>query len=192
LDISDPDLAFRRFFERDPITVARGLIGSRLMVGQAGGTIVETEAYADKDPASHSFKGQTIRNASMFGAPGIAYVYRSYGVHWCLNFVCTAEGCGCAVLIRALEPTIGLALMRSRRGVRDVRQLCSGPGRLTQALGITGAFDGLRLDAAPFALSFPAAASEILSGMRIGISRGNDLPWRFGLRDSAFLSRRFS
>ena len=154
--------------------------------------IVETEAYAEGDPASHSFKGRTARNRSMFGAPGIAYVYLSYGVHWCLNFVCAAEGRGCAVLIRALEPTIGLDLMRSRRGVSDVRQLCRGPGRLTQALGIAGSFDGLRLDQPPFALTLRSDSSgKILSGHRIGISRGNDLPWRFGLMDSPFLSRGF-
>jgi len=179
------------FFARDVVSVARALIGVRLAVDGVGGTIVETEAYHHEDPASHSFNGRTQRNAAMFGAPGRAYVYRSYGIHWCLNFVCEAEGSGSAVLLRAIEPDAGLEQMRDRRGLADTRLLCAGPGRLTQALGITGAMDGLALDAAPFALLPAARPGEIVAGPRIGISRAIDLPWRFGLAGSRFLSRPF-
>ncbi|MDB5684686.1 MAG: DNA-3-methyladenine glycosylase, partial [Sphingomonas bacterium] len=141
------------FFARDVVTVARALIGARLLVDGVGGIIVETEAYHHEDPASHSFNGPTPRNAAMFGPPGRAYVYRSYGIHWCLNFVCEAEGSGSAVLLRAIEPDHGLEVMRARRGLGDDRLLCAGPGRLTQALGVTGAIDGAPLDAPPFALA---------------------------------------
>ena len=179
------------FFARDVVAVARALIGVRLEVDGVGGTIVETEAYHHEDPASHSFNGPTPRNAAMFGPPGRAYVYRSYGIHWCLNFVCEGEGSGSAVLLRAIEPDAGLERMRERRGLGDLRLLCAGPGRLTQALGVTGAMDGLALDAAPFALSAAAGPVEIVAGPRIGISRAVDLPWRFGLAGSRFLSRPF-
>jgi DNA-3-methyladenine glycosylase len=186
------DPVLERFFARETSAVARDLIGASLEIDGCGGLIVETEAYAHDDPASHSYGGRNSRNVSMFGRAGIAYVYRSYGVHWCLNFVCGLEQNGCAVLIRALEPTLGLERMRSRRGIEDVRQLCSGPGKLSEALGITGAHDGLPLDAPPFKLRLPdRMPPAILTGTRIGISRAADVPWRYGLSGSSFLSRRF-
>jgi len=176
-------------FTRPPPRVARELIGWTLLVDGVGGRIVETEAYHHEDPASHSFSGRTPRNAAMFGPVGRAYVYRSYGVHWCLNLVC-GEAPGSAVLIRALEPTAGLELMRARRGLDEVRALCSGPGKLCQALAVTRAHDGLPLDAAPFALA-PGPNSGVVAGPRIGISRGVEIPWRFGEADSRYLSRPF-
>lgn len=174
-------------------TVARALIGVTLLVGGVGGRIVETEAYDQLDAASHTFGGPTPRNAAMFGPPGCAYVYRSYGIHWCLNFVCRASGHGAGVLIRALEPTHGLAQMQARRGMQDARLLCAGPGRVGQALGIDASFNHLRLDKAPFEL-IAASGSEsvqVLAGPRIGISKAVDMPWRFGEAGSRFLSRRF-
>jgi DNA-3-methyladenine glycosylase len=184
--------AFKRFFARDPAMIAPELIGSMLEVNGCGGMIVETEAYRHDDPASHSYGGKNTRNESMFGPPGTAYVYRSYGVHWCLNFVCGAEHRGSAVLIRALEPAVGLASMRRRRGIDDIRQLCSGPGKLTKALGITGALDGLPLDAPPFKLTLQKGPRpSVLTGCRIGLTRATDVPWRFGLCGSRFHSRRF-
>ena len=183
----------RAFFARDALTVARDLIGVTLLVDGVGGTIVEVEAYDHTDPASHCFEGRrTARNESMFGPAGIAYVYRSYGVHWCLNFVCGTEPMGSAVLIRALEPTVGIAAMAERRGAFKPAQLCAGPGRLTEALGITNALDGKALDAPPFSLLPRKGAPEIAAGQRIGITRGLDLQWRFGLAGSPFLSRRFA
>jgi len=169
--------------------VAHSLLGATLLVDGVGGTVVEVEAYAPDDPASHSFRGPTARNAAMFGPPGRLYVYRSYGMHWCANIVCEPEGVGAAVLIRALEPTHGVETMRERRGVDDVGLLCSGPGRLTQALAITGAYDGARLDRPPFELRPPAEAVDIAATTRIGITSGADRPWRYVLRGSPWLSR---
>jgi DNA-3-methyladenine glycosylase len=154
-----------------------------------GGRIVEVEAYAPDDPASHSYRGQTGRNATMFGPPGRLYVYRSYGIHWCANVVCNAEGVGAAVLLRALEPTSGLDLMRARRRLDDPLLLCSGPGRLTEALGITGEHDGLLLDRPPFRLRPPKTPVDVVAGARVGISLGGDFPWRYALRSSRFVSR---
>jgi DNA-3-methyladenine glycosylase len=171
--------------------VAPELIGATLSFDGVGGIIVEVEAYHHTDPAAHSYRGRTARNAVMFGPPGYAYVYRSYGIHWCLNFVCEAEGSASAVLIRALAPTTGLAAMRRRRGVADERLLCAGPGRLCQALAISGAQNGLALDRPPFELHARTGTFALLSGPRIGISKAIELPWRFGLGGSRFLSRRF-
>jgi len=174
--------------------VARALIGATLLVDGVGGVIVETEAYDASEPASHSHPGPTPRNRAMFGPPGHAYVYRSYGIHWCLNFVCREAGHGAGVLIRALQPTHGLTLMRQRRGLPDdgdQRLLCAGPGRVGQALGITLAHYGLPLNQAPFAVLAAPARLRVLSGPRIGISKAVALPWRFGLAGSPHLSRRF-
>jgi DNA-3-methyladenine glycosylase len=179
------------FFGRGVHKVAPDLIGLTFLVDGVGGTIVEVEAYHHTDPAAHSFKGRTARNAVMFGPPGRVYVYRSYGIHWCVNFVCEAEGSASAVLIRALKPTASLAVMRRRRGVSDERLLCAGPGRLCQALAITGAHNGAALDQPPFALFARTAPVEIVAGPRIGITRAADLPWRYGLAGSRFLSRPF-
>jgi DNA-3-methyladenine glycosylase len=184
------DVKHADFFARHPATVARELIGARLLLDGVGGRIVETEAYHHEDPASHSFSGPTPRNAAMFGPVGRAYVYRSYGIHWCLNFVCGEEP-GSAVLIRALEPERGLDLMRARRGPVADRLLTSGPGRLCQALAITREHDGLPLDAPPFELIGADAPSPLLVGPRIGITKGAETPWRFGLARSPHLSRPF-
>lgn len=184
-------------FSASADVVARALIGATLLVDGVGGRIVETEAYDREDPASHSFSGPTERNAAMFGPPGHAYVYRSYGIHWCLNVVCRETGHGAGVLIRALEPLAGLARMAERRGLDDPRLLCSGPGRLGQALGITHALNGLTLDAPPFAVTAAQAGENgeddipVLAGPRIGITRAADVRWRFGLAGSRFLSRPF-
>ena len=175
------------FWLRHPARVARDLIGWTLHVGGIGGRIVETEAYHHEDPASHSFAGRTARNGAMFGPVGHAYVYRSYGLHWCLNFVCGAQP-GSAVLIRALEPTAGLEVMRVRRGVADPRALCSGPGKLAQALAVSIEHDGLPLNAPPFHLA-PGEASEVITGRRVGITKAVAEPWRFADPASRFLSR---
>jgi DNA-3-methyladenine glycosylase len=181
----------RAFFARSVHLVAPDLIGTLLLVDGAGGIVTEVEAYDPEDPASHGYGGRTARNAAMFGPPGHAYVYRSYGIHWCLNFVCEDEGTASAVLIRALAPIRGQARMRRQRGLTEERLLCSGPGRLCQALGITGAHDRLPLDAPPFALHARSEVPEIVVGPRIGITKAADLPWRYGLAGSPFLSRRF-
>ena len=178
-------------FHASSAEVAQALIGASVFVDGVGGRIVETEAYDESDPASHSFGGMTPRNAAMFGAPGRAYVYRSYGIHWCLNFVCMPAGHGAGVLIRAIGPTHGIALMQERRGTGDLRLLCSGPGRLCQALGVTHALNGERLDRKPFRI-VPRAEDDVrrvASGRRIGISKSIELPWRFALRGSKFLSK---
>ena len=164
-------------------------MGATLLVGGVGGVVVEVEAYDHEDPASHGYSGLTARNASMFGPPGRAYVYRSYGIHWCLNLVCGRDGVPEAVLVRALEPTHGVERMCERRGLADGRLLCSGPGRLCQALSVTGAHDGRRLDRQPFELLAREDAPEIARGARIGISRATERPWRYGLAGSRFLSR---
>jgi DNA-3-methyladenine glycosylase len=180
----------RAFFDREAAVVAPQLLGATLLYNGVGGRIAEVEAYHPTDPASHSFSGPTPRNKSMFGPPARVYVYRSYGIHWCVNFVC---GGASAILIRALEPTEGIELMRARRGVEDVRALCSGPGKLCQALGITRDDDGRGLGEPPFSLALPGGGGAPYHvGRRIGITKAVDVPWRFGLRDSAFLSRRFA
>lgn len=181
----------RGFFDRSVHQVAPELIGATLLVNGVGGVIVEVEAYHHTDPAAHSYTGRTERNAVMFGPPGVAYVYRSYGIHWCLNFVCEAEGSASAVLIRAIEPTDGLALMRRRRGLTDERALGSGPGKLCQALGVSIRHNGLPLDRAPFELRARGTAPEITMGPRIGITKAVEQPWRYGLQGSRFLSKPF-
>ncbi|MCW2977107.1 MAG: DNA-3-methyladenine glycosylase [Actinomycetia bacterium] len=180
----------REFFARSVHEVAPDLIGVTLLVDGVGGPIVEVEAYDQEDPASHGFRGRTPRNAVMFGPPGYAYVYRSYGIHWCLNFVCDTPGRAEAVLIRALLPEHGLDAMRVRRGLEAERALCSGPGKLCQALAITRDHDGLPLDAPPFELLARRETPAIATGPRIGIARATELTWRYGLEGSPFLSRR--
>jgi DNA-3-methyladenine glycosylase len=186
----------RRFFARSVHAVAPDLIGATLLCRGVGGIIVEVEAYHQTDPAAHSYRGRTPRNAVMFGPPGHAYVYRSYGIHWCLNFVCEPAGSASAVLIRALRPTDGVATMRRRRGVMaggvmDERLLCSGPGRLCQALGITGADNGLALELPVFELRARITKPELANGPRIGISVAVERRWRYGLAGSPFLSKPF-
>jgi DNA-3-methyladenine glycosylase len=179
------------FFGRSVHAVAPELIGATLLFRGVGGVIVEVEAYHHTDPAAHSFGGRTARNAVMFGPPGHAYVYRSYGIHWCLNFVCEPEGSASAVLVRALAPSAGLATMRRRRGLKEERSLCAGPGRLCQALGITDAHNGRALDAPPFVLYARTEVPDIAVGARIGITKAVEHPWRYGLAGSPFLSRPF-
>lgn len=181
----------REFFARSVHEIAPELVGATLLVDGVGGRIVEVEAYDEDDPASHSFRGRTARTASMFGPPGHAYVYRSYGIHWCLNLVCAETGRAEAALVRALEPTRGLEAMRERRGVEAERALCSGPGKLCQALGVTRPHDGLALDEPPFELLARESAPPLAVGPRIGITQAVDRPWRYGLAGSPFLSRPF-
>jgi DNA-3-methyladenine glycosylase len=181
----------RDFFARSSHEVAPDLIGVTLLVDGVGGPIVEVEAYDQDDPASHSFNGRTPRNAVMFGPAGYAYVYRSYGIHWCLNVVCAQQDRAEAVLIRALQPQHGLETMWMRRGTDDERALCSGPGKLCQALAVTGAHDGLALDEPPFRFLARAEVPTIATGPRIGLTRAADRPWRYGLAGSRYLSRRF-
>jgi DNA-3-methyladenine glycosylase len=177
------------FFARSVHEVAPDLIGVTLLVDGVGGRIVEVEAYDQEDPASHGYRGRSARNQSMFGPPGHAYVYRSYGIHWCLNLVCGAEGVAEAALVRALEPTHGVDVQQVRRGLEDVRALCSGPGKLCQALAITREHDGLALDRPPFLLEQRITTPEIVTGPRIGITQGTELSWRYAEAGSRFVSR---
>jgi len=186
-----PSRLDKTFFDRSVHAVAPDLIGATLLFNGVGGIVVEVEAYHHTDPAAHSFRGPTERNAVMFGSPGYIYVYRSYGIHWCVNFVCEAKGSASAVLIRALEPTHGIPTMRRRRGLSDIRQLCAGPGRVCEALAITGAHNGLALDRPPFELRPRQSDVEVVSGVRIGITKAAELPWRYGLKGSRFLSKPF-
>ncbi|SIQ23744.1 DNA-3-methyladenine glycosylase [Janthinobacterium sp. TND4EL3] len=176
-------------FADDSSSVARQLIGVTVLVDGVGGRIVETEAYDRLDPASHTYGGLTPRNAAMFGPPAHAYVYRSYGIHWCLNFVCREPGHGAGVLIRAIEPLAGIDTMRERRGVASLRQLCSGPGKVCQALGVSHLHNRLALDAPPFMLLAREADVTVQAGPRIGISRAMETPWRFVLAGSPYLSK---
>jgi DNA-3-methyladenine glycosylase len=182
-------LLLRDFFARSVHEVAPDLIGVTLLVDGVGGVIVEVEAYDQEDPASHGFRGRTARNASMFGPPGHAYVYRSYGIHWCVNFVCDRPGRAEAALIRALQPTHRLERMRARRGVDAERALCSGPGKLCQALGLNREHDGLALDEPPFELLARDWTPEIVTGPRIGITRAAERSWRYALAGSPYVSR---
>jgi DNA-3-methyladenine glycosylase len=181
----------RRFFDRSVHDVAPDLIGTTLLVDGVGGLIVEVEAYHHTEPAAHSYRGQTPRNAVMFGPAGYIYVYRSYGLHWCVNFVCEGAGSASAVLIRALEPTFGIPAMRRRRGLHDEVALCSGPGKLCEALAITDKLNGLPLDRPPIKLLARDGEPDIVTGVRIGITKAADLPWRYGLKGSRFLSKPF-
>jgi len=181
----------KSFFNRSVHVVAPELIGARMLFNGVGGLIVEVEAYHHTEPAAHSYGGETARNAVMFGPAGYVYVYRSYGIHWCVNFVCESAGSAAAVLIRALEPTDGIEAMQRRRRTEDPHRLCSGPGRLTEALGITRDHNALALDAPPFALWARKGAPEVVAGVRIGITKAIELPWRYGLKGSRFLSKPF-
>ena len=176
----------RDFFERPVLEVAPELIGATLLVDGVGGEIVEVEAYDESDPASHSFRGPTPRNAAMFGPAGHAYVYKIYGIHFCLNFVCLS---GSAILIRALRPTAGFDAMHERRGGVVDKQLCSGPGKLAEALGLDLTQNGMALDEAPFQLQAATAPREVATGLRIGITKGVETPWRFVEQGSPYLSK---
>ena len=181
----------RAFFDRSVHAVAPDLIGATLLVGGAGGVIVEVEAYHHTDPAAHSYVGMTPRNAVMFGPPGFLYVYRSYGIHWCMNFVCEEAGSASAVLVRAVEPTRGIAAMQRRRGLQDLRALCSGPGKLCEAMGVSIRHNGLAVDRVPIEVRARATEPEIVTGPRIGITKAVERPWRYGLKGSPFLSKPF-
>ena len=186
-----PPLDLPGYFARDVVAVARGLVGAEIFVDGVGGIITEVEAYHHTEPAAHSFNGPTPRNMVMFGPPGFLYVYRSYGIHWCMNFVCEKEGSASAVLIRALEPTHGIPAMRQRRGLHDERSLCTGPGKLCEAMGVSIKHNTLPLDAPPIAVYARKHKPEIASGIRIGITKAVELPWRYGLKGSRFLSKPF-
>jgi DNA-3-methyladenine glycosylase len=181
----------KSFFNRSVHEVAPELIGASILFRGVGGIIIEVEAYHHTDPAAHSFNGPTLRNAVMFGPPGYFYVYRSYGIHWCMNFVCEEKGSASAVLLRAIEPTEGIATMQRRRRTDDVRMLCSGPGKLTEAMGISHAQNGVAIDEAPFELRARASEPAIVVGERIGITKAAELPWRYGLKGSRYLSKPF-
>ena len=182
----------QKFFARSVHEVAPELIGATMLVNGVGGIIVEVEAYHQTEPAAHSYRGPTPRTMVMFGPPGFAYVYRSYGIHWCINFICEKEGSAAAVLIRALQPTHGLAAMRRRRGLEEERTLCSGPGKLASALAITHAQNGLALTTPPFSIHARTFTPEIATGVRIGITKAAELPWRYGLKGSRFVSKPFT
>ncbi|MBN9603266.1 MAG: DNA-3-methyladenine glycosylase [Afipia felis] len=181
----------RSFFARSVHEIAPELIGATLLVDGVGGPIVEVEAYHHTEPAAHSYRGPTPRNMVMFGPPGYLYVYRSYGIHWCMNFVCEAEGSAAAVLIRAVKPTRGLAAMRRRRGLHEERSLCSGPGKVCEALAVSIKYNGCALDVSPIAIHARTEVPEIASGVRIGITKAAELPWRYGAKGSRFLSKPF-
>ena len=181
----------RNFFARRVQDVAPDLIGATFSCGKIGGIIVEVEAYHHTEAAAHSFGGRTTRNEVMFGPPGFAYVYRSYGIHWCFNVVCEPDGSASAVLVRALQPTVGINAMKLRRGISEERLLCSGPGRLCQALGITREHNGLAVNDSPFAIFGRTVEVDIVTGPRIGLTKAVDLPWRFGLAGSSYLSKPF-
>jgi DNA-3-methyladenine glycosylase len=179
----------KSFFDRDVDIVARELIGARFLVDGVGGVIVETESYDASDPASHSFGMRRAEwTATMFGPPGHAHVYKVYGMHWCLNFVCRVAS---AVLIRAIEPQYGIEHMIKRRRTGKPQLLCSGPGRLCEALAITKAFDGASLLHAPVSLATRSKRPQIVTGTRIGLTKGREAERRYGLKDSAFLSQKF-
>jgi DNA-3-methyladenine glycosylase len=180
------------FYDRPVLAVSRDLLGCVVSCGECAGVIVETEAYHHSEPACHAFVGLTPRTSVLFGPPGVAYVYRSYGIHACLNAVSEREGVGAAVLIRALEPLSGIELMRDRRGLDRLESLCSGPGKLTQALGITLDQNGCDLTQGPVVISAPAAdwrEALVSAGPRVGITKAAELPWRFCVEGSRFLSR---
>lgn len=182
----------RQFFDRSVHEVARELIGCELAVGETAGVIVETEAYDATDPACHAYIGRTARNEVLFGPPGNAYVYLSYGIHSLLNAVAEPEGSAAAVLIRALEPTEGIDLMRERRARDEIDQLCSGPGKLTEALGVGLTLNGAPLNERPFQINARGGVwdgAEIVTDRRIGITKAADLPWRYCARDSRYVSR---
>ncbi len=180
-------MSHRGFFERDAVEVARDLIGAHIGVGAVGGLVVETEAYLPDDPASHSFHGLTQRNKAMFGPPGHFYVYRCYGLHWCLNIVCLP---GSAVLLRALEPTVGIEIMAERRALSNIGLLCAGPGRLCQALGVTAMHNGLSISHPCIQFIRPKIQPAIIIGRRVGISKAVERPWRFASEGSVFISKR--
>jgi DNA-3-methyladenine glycosylase len=184
------DVTRQDFWRRHPAEVGADLIGREVYFNGVGGRIVETEAYHHEDPASHSYAGPTPRNEVMFGPQGTLYVYRSYGIHWCMNFVCWEGPPGGAVLLRAIEPLEGLEVMHERRGVADVRNLCSGPGKLCQALAVTRDHNGLALDRPPFELRNGTSA-QVIVGPRIGITKANDVPWLFGEAGTRLVSRPF-
>ena len=182
----------RDFFDRSVHEVARDLIGCELAVGETAGVIVETEAYEAADPACHAYIGRTTRNEVLFGPPGHAYVYLSYGIHCLLNAVAEPEGSAAAVLIRALEPTEGVDLMRERRGREQIDQLCSGPGKLTEALGVGLSLNGADLGEPPFEISPRGRGStetKIVTAPRIGITKAAELPWRYCVGGSRYVSR---